>query len=30
MKDSSSHSREQGDAARQFYTDTKTVYVDRA
>ncbi len=28
MKDSSSHSREQGDAARHFYTDTKTVYID--
>ncbi|HTE63908.1 MAG TPA: aldehyde dehydrogenase family protein [Solirubrobacteraceae bacterium] len=28
-KDSSSHSREQGDAARHFYTDTKTVYIDR-
>jgi len=27
-KDSSSHSREMGDAARHFYTDTKTVYVD--
>jgi acyl-CoA reductase-like NAD-dependent aldehyde dehydrogenase len=28
MKDSSSHSREQGKAAREFYTDVKTVYVD--
>ncbi len=28
MKDSSSHSREQGKTARDFYTDVKTVYVD--
>ncbi|HEX2160285.1 MAG TPA: aldehyde dehydrogenase family protein, partial [Thermoleophilaceae bacterium] len=28
MKDSSSHSREQGKAARDFYTDLKTVYLD--
>jgi aldehyde dehydrogenase (NAD+) len=28
MKDSSSHSREQGDAAVHFYTDVKTVYID--
>jgi acyl-CoA reductase-like NAD-dependent aldehyde dehydrogenase len=27
MKGSSSHSREQGKAAREFYTDTKTVYL---
>jgi len=27
MKNSSSHSREQGKAAREFYTDSKTVYV---
>ena len=27
MKRSSSHSREQGKAAREFYTDTKTVYL---
>jgi alpha-ketoglutaric semialdehyde dehydrogenase len=27
MKQSSSHSREQGKAAREFFTDTKTVYV---
>ncbi len=30
VKDSSSHSREQGDAAIDFYTDTKTVYMDPA
>jgi acyl-CoA reductase-like NAD-dependent aldehyde dehydrogenase len=28
VKDSSSHSREQGDAAIDFYTDIKTVYMD--
>jgi acyl-CoA reductase-like NAD-dependent aldehyde dehydrogenase len=28
MKESSSHSREQGKAAVQFYTETKTVYLD--
>ncbi len=28
MKGSSSHSREQGKAAIEFYTDTKTVYLD--
>lgn len=28
MKDSSSHSREQGKAARDFFTEVKTVYVD--
>jgi acyl-CoA reductase-like NAD-dependent aldehyde dehydrogenase len=28
MKGSSSHSREQGKAAVEFYTDTKTVYLD--
>lgn len=28
MKDSSSHSREQGKAAREFYTQMKTVYLD--
>jgi aldehyde dehydrogenase (NAD+) len=30
MKDSSSGSREQGRAALEFFTDTKTVYVDRS
>lgn len=28
MKESSSHSREQGKTAREFFTDVKTVYVD--
>jgi len=28
MKASSSHSREQGQAAREFYTEIKTVYID--
>jgi aldehyde dehydrogenase (NAD+) len=28
MKESSSHSREQGKSAVEFYTDTKTVYLD--
>jgi aldehyde dehydrogenase (NAD+) len=30
MKDSSSHSREQGRAAMEFFTSIKSVYVDRA
>lgn len=30
MKESSSHSREQGRAAMEFFTSVKTVYVDRA
>ena len=30
MKESSSHSREQGRAAMDFFTSIKTVYVDRA
>ena len=30
MKDSSSGSREQGKAAIEFFTETKTVYVDRS
>jgi aldehyde dehydrogenase (NAD+) len=30
MKDSSSHSREQGRAAIEFFTSIKTVYIDRA
>ncbi len=30
MKESSSHSREQGRAAMEFFTSIKTVYVDRA
>jgi aldehyde dehydrogenase (NAD+) len=30
MKDSSSHSREQGRAAIEFFTNVKTVYLDRA
>ena len=30
MKDSSSHSREQGRAAIEFFTSIKTVYLDRA
>jgi alpha-ketoglutaric semialdehyde dehydrogenase len=30
MKDSSSHSREQGRAAMEFYTSIKSVYIDRA
>ena len=30
MKESSSHSREQGRAAMEFFTSTKTVYMDRA
>ncbi len=30
MKDSSSHSREQGRAAMEFFTSIKTVYIDRA
>ena len=28
MKDSSCHSRELGKAARDFFTETKTVYLD--
>jgi hypothetical protein len=28
MKGSSSYSREQGKAAREFFTQTKTVYID--
>ena len=30
MKDSSSHSREQGRAAMEFFTSVKTIYLDRA
>jgi acyl-CoA reductase-like NAD-dependent aldehyde dehydrogenase len=30
MKSSSSYSREQGQAAREFFTQVKTVYLDRA
>jgi aldehyde dehydrogenase (NAD+) len=30
MKASSSYSREQGQAAREFFTQVKTVYLDRA
>ena len=30
MKESSSHSREQGRAAMEFFTSIKTVYMDRA
>jgi aldehyde dehydrogenase (NAD+) len=30
MKESSSHSREQGRAAMEFFTSLKTVYIDRA
>lgn len=30
MKESSSHSREQGRAAMEFFTSVKTVYIDRA
>ena len=28
MKGSSSYSREQGKAAREFFTQTKTIYID--
>jgi len=30
MKGSSSYSREQGQAAKEFFTQVKTIYLDRA